>query len=85
MLGVAVGFIGPKVGWGRWTTHAVGALFAGLLIPIVAGWAEYPGLSVGETFMKTASGTVNAYLDLAWRLAGSSRSRRSTTSWSSAS
>jgi transglutaminase-like putative cysteine protease len=67
MLGVAVGFIGPKVGWGRWTTHAVGALFAGLLIPIVAGWAEYPGLSVGETFMKTASGTISAYLDLAWR------------------
>jgi transglutaminase-like putative cysteine protease len=67
MLGVAVGFIGPKVGWGRWTTHAVGALFAGLLVPIVAGVAEFPGLSVGETFMKTASGTVNAYLDLAWR------------------
>ena len=29
MLGVAVGFIGPKVGWSRWTTHLVGALFAG--------------------------------------------------------
>ncbi len=67
MLGVAVGFIGPKVGWGRWTTHGIGALFGGLLIPIVAGWAEYPGHSVGETFIKTASGSINAYLDLAWR------------------
>ncbi len=67
MLGVAVGFIGPKVGWGRWTTHAVGALFAGLLIPIVAGWAEYPGLSIGQTFGHTAFGTISAYLDIAWR------------------
>ena len=33
LLGVAVGFIGPKVGWGRWTTHGVGALFAGLADP----------------------------------------------------
>ena len=67
LLGVAVGFIGPKVGWGRWTTHAVGALFAGLLIPIVAGWAEYPGLSIGQTFGHTAYGAIQAYLDIAWR------------------
>jgi transglutaminase-like putative cysteine protease len=67
LLGVALGFIGPKVGWGRWTTHMVGALFGGLLIPIVAGWAEYPGLPLGQTFAQTASGAVNAYLDLAWR------------------
>ena len=67
LLGVAVGFIGPKVGWGRWTTHAVGALFAGLLIPIVAGWAEYPGLSIGQTFGHTAYGSIQAYLDIAWR------------------
>src|SRR4029079_7839128 len=67
LLGVAVGFIGPKVGWGRWTTHGVGALFAGLLIPIVAGWAEYPGLSIGQTFGHTAYGTIQAYLDIAWR------------------
>ncbi len=37
------GFIGPKVGWGRWTTHGIGALFAALLIPILAGWAMEPG------------------------------------------
>ncbi|MCJ7711044.1 MAG: hypothetical protein MUQ32_09480, partial [Chloroflexi bacterium] len=39
LLGMAVGLIGPKLGWGRWTTHVIGALFAGLLIPVFAGWA----------------------------------------------
>ncbi|HEY6568738.1 MAG TPA: transglutaminaseTgpA domain-containing protein, partial [Candidatus Limnocylindrales bacterium] len=67
MLGVAVGFIGPKVGWSRWTTHIVGALFAGLLIPIVAGWAWLPNPSIGTAFYATASHSVEAYLDLAWR------------------
>ena len=67
LLGVAVGFIGPKVGWGRWTTHGVGALFAGLLIPIVAGWAILPGSSVSGAFMAAADGSINAYLDVAWR------------------
>ena len=45
VLGVAFGFIGPKVGWGRWTTHLVGALFAGLLIPILAGFAALSNAS----------------------------------------
>ena len=26
--GVLAGFIGPKVGWGRWLTYLVGAIFA---------------------------------------------------------
>ena len=67
LLGVAIGFIGPKVGWGRWTTHAIGALFAGLVIPIVAGLAEAPKASFGHAFWITAQGTVQAYLDIAWR------------------
>ncbi len=67
LLGVAVGFAGPKLGWGRWTTHLVGALFAALIIPIAAGWALHPGASIPDAFRATASGTVNAYLDLAWR------------------
>ena len=66
-MGVAVGFIGPKVGWGRWTTHGIGALFAALLIPILAGWAMKPGSGIGEAFRITADGSVDAYLDLAWR------------------
>ncbi len=67
VLGVAVGFAGPKVGWGRWTTHIVGALFAGLVIPILAGWAVAPAASIPEAFRLTAEGSIDAYLDLAWR------------------
>jgi transglutaminase-like putative cysteine protease len=66
-LGVAVGFIGPKVGWGRWTTHLVGAMIAALVIPILAGWAIVPGSAAGDAFRFTADGAVDAYLDLAWR------------------
>ncbi|MCJ7711473.1 MAG: hypothetical protein MUQ32_11670, partial [Chloroflexi bacterium] len=67
LLGVVVGFVGPKVGWGRWTTYLVGALFAALIIAIFAGWAITPGVSVAEAFRITASGSTEAYLDLAWR------------------
>ena len=66
LMGVAIGFIGPKVGWGRWTTHGIGALFAALVIAILAGWAMQPGSSVAEAFRITAEGSVDAYLDLAW-------------------
>ncbi|HEU0244626.1 MAG TPA: transglutaminase domain-containing protein [Candidatus Limnocylindrales bacterium] len=65
--GVAVGFLGPKVGWGRWTSHLMGAVMAGLLLPILAGWTLVPGASPGAAFVFTASGTIDAYLDIAWR------------------
>jgi transglutaminase-like putative cysteine protease len=67
LLGMTVGVAGPKLGWGRWTTHIIGALLAGLVVPVLAGWAFNPGASVGEAFRLTAAGTANAYLDLAWR------------------
>ena len=67
LLGMAVGFIGPKVGWGRWTTHGVGALFAGLLDPDPerAG-TRWPSPSIGAAFQKTSDQAVGAYIDLAW-------------------
>ena len=37
MLGLAIGFVGAKAGWGRWTTHLVGAAFAALVLPLIAG------------------------------------------------
>lgn len=43
LLGFAIGVVGAKVGWGRWRTHFVGALFGGLLIPLVMG-----GLVLGD-------------------------------------
>ena len=36
-IGLAFGFIGAKLGWGRWRTHIVGALFAGLVLPMIMG------------------------------------------------
>lgn len=35
--GIVVGFAGPKLGWGRWTTHLLGVAFAAFILPIVAG------------------------------------------------
>ena len=66
LAGVAFGFIGPKVGWSRWTTHGVGALFGGLVIPIVAGMAVAPGSSIGGAFDRSASDVVKAYFDTVW-------------------
>jgi hypothetical protein len=37
LIGVAFGVFGAKIGWGRWRTHIVGALFAGLLLPLIVG------------------------------------------------
>ncbi len=65
VAGVAIGFLGPKVGWSRWTTHVVGALFAGLLIPVVAGLSM--GDPLPQAFHHTAADSVQAYLDIAWR------------------
>ena len=67
IAGVLIGFFGPKLGWGRWTTHLLGATFAALVIPILAGQAGHPGWSIGEAFHEVARGSINAYLDLAWR------------------
>lgn len=37
LAGVAIGFAGPKLGWGRWTTHLLGVAFAAIVLPIIAG------------------------------------------------
>ena len=37
IVGLAFGVAGAKVGWGRWRTHTVGALFAGVVLPLVVG------------------------------------------------
>src|SRR5512141_1148304 len=42
--GIAIGFLGPKLGWGRWTTHLPGAAFAAIVLPIIAG-----GIILGDT------------------------------------
>ena len=37
VVGFAIGIGGAKIGWGRWRTHIVGALFAGLILPLIVG------------------------------------------------
>lgn len=37
LVGLAFGVFGAKIGWGRWRTHIVGALFGGLLLPLIVG------------------------------------------------
>jgi transglutaminase-like putative cysteine protease len=65
--GVLVGFIGPKVGWGRWLTFLIGAVFAALLVPLLVAMVDFPGggASIGELYQTTAASTVQAYVDIA--------------------
>jgi transglutaminase-like putative cysteine protease len=48
LAGVAWGVFGAKVGWGRWRTHVIGALIAGLILPLIVGGIVFgPGAHVG--------------------------------------
>ncbi|HXG25938.1 MAG TPA: transglutaminase domain-containing protein [Candidatus Binatia bacterium] len=48
-VGLAFGFAGAKLGWGRWRTHVIAAIFAGIFLPLIAGGLvlEYEGRGVG--------------------------------------
>jgi len=71
LAGMLVGFVGPKVGWGRWTTYAVGAGFAALIVPLVTGSLLRDGsglaYSIGEWYHATAASASTAVVDLAVR------------------
>jgi transglutaminase-like putative cysteine protease len=63
--GVLVGFIGPKVGWGRWLTYLIGAVFAALLLPLLTGLVGAPeGSTPHDLFTRTADASVRAFVDL---------------------
>jgi hypothetical protein len=47
LIGVAWGVFGAKVGWGRWRTHFIGALIAGLVIPLIVGGIVLGSANVG--------------------------------------
>ncbi|HYH93540.1 MAG TPA: transglutaminase domain-containing protein [Candidatus Saccharimonadales bacterium] len=65
--GVAIGFIGPKVGWGRWTTILIGTILGALLVPLLVGVVLDPeDGSPGIWFTATATSVVNAFTDLVW-------------------
>ncbi len=63
--GVLAGFIGTKVGWGRWLTYLMGSVFAALLVPLITGSiALHSGASLREMYAATATAVVNAYSDI---------------------
>ncbi len=64
--GVTAGLVGPLVGWGRWKTHVIGAVFAALVVPLLVGWTLIPtGAPPGELFQRTTDSVVQAWSDLA--------------------
>lgn len=66
--GVLMGFIGPKVGWGRWQTHVIGAVYAALIVPLFVASVAYPGgAPLGELYRATATSVVAAYGDIVVR------------------
>jgi transglutaminase-like putative cysteine protease len=65
--GVLVGAIGPTVGWGRWTTHLIGALFAALVTPLLVGSVlleQQGGGTPFALFQATAHSAARAWSDL---------------------
>ncbi len=72
VAGVAVGFVGAKVGWGRWISHGIGATLAALIVPIivggvipvVVGGVEVADPNLAQRFQATAAAGVNAWADL---------------------
>ena len=64
--GVLAGFIGAKVGWGRWLTYLIGSVFAALVVPLLTGLvAFHAGASPQVLYQATASSVVAAYIDIA--------------------
>ena len=64
LAGALVGFVGPLLGWGRWTTHLVGAAFAALITPLVVGTVLKPGAEPHVLFQATTDQVVRAWTDL---------------------
>ena len=66
--GVLAGFVGPKVGWSRWTTYLVGSVFAALIIPLLTASVAHPeGAPLGQLYRETATSVVAAYVDIVVR------------------
>jgi len=66
--GVLVGFVGAKVGWGRWLTYLVGCVIAALVVPLLTGMHAFPqGASPHDLYEATAAAVVTAYIDIAIR------------------
>ena len=65
--GVAVGFLGARVGWSRPVAHLMGAVLAALIVPVIVGGIIAPGGSPAARFEATANASVQAVFDLVLR------------------
>lgn len=66
--GVLCGFVGPKVGWGRWLTYLIGSIFAALVVPILTAMAGSTAWHwLDDLYVATAASAVDAYVDIAVR------------------
>ncbi|HKB27780.1 MAG TPA: transglutaminaseTgpA domain-containing protein, partial [Candidatus Limnocylindrales bacterium] len=63
--GVLAGFIGSKVGWGRWLTFLIGSIAAALIVPLFVGSVAFAaGGSLHDMYVVTATSVVDAYQDI---------------------
>lgn len=67
LLGTAYGIVAAKAGWSRWLAMPLGALAAGLVLPVMIGGVLVPGADPAAQFGATAKAIAEAYLDVAWR------------------
>ncbi len=65
--GVIVGFVGAQAHWNRPIAHLIGAAFAALVVPLLAGAVLEPGASLSAQYTATATATTNAVIDFAVR------------------
>jgi len=63
--GVLAGFVGPKVGWGRWRTFFIGSIFGALIVPLFVGLLVHRGgAPLHDLFQSTSDASVAAYIDI---------------------
>jgi transglutaminase-like putative cysteine protease len=65
LAGALMGLIGPLIGWGRWTTHLIGAALGALIVPLLVGTVLVPeATNAGQLFQATTDQVVEAWSDL---------------------
>jgi transglutaminase-like putative cysteine protease len=65
--GVVAGFLATRAGWGRFVSHLVGAVFAALIVPILAGSVLDADATFGGRYVAAAAAALNATLDFVVR------------------
>ncbi len=64
--GVLAGFLGPKLGFGRWATYLVGSLAAAIILPLPTALVAVPAAdSIATLYRTTAEAVGTAWVDLA--------------------